>query len=101
MSTQFQLNYNALTGRIPTQLGGLVMLTELYVHDNFLSGTIPPQVGAQSQLAGLLIRVPCDAAGARTDGRFVEEAAREVLTGVIHHPHQEDDCLRGCSRVCV
>ena len=44
---------NQLTGQIPTWLGNLDYLEELYLHDNQLTGTIPPELGDLPELEEL------------------------------------------------
>ena len=44
---------NQLTGQIPTWLGDLKYLEELYLDDNQLTGTIPPALGGLSELEEL------------------------------------------------
>ena len=48
-----RLQDNALTGRIPPEIGQLSGLTELHFSDNALTGPIPPEIGELSELRGL------------------------------------------------
>jgi hypothetical protein len=49
------LSFNAFSGPIPTQIGGLQKLTRLDLRSNFLAGTIPDQLGLLT--AATLIRI--------------------------------------------
>ena len=44
-----------LNGEIPTELGGLSNLTELYLWSNQLTGGIPTELGGLSNLIGLYL----------------------------------------------
>ena len=48
--TALNLDYNRLSGSIPTKLGDLVSLRRLNLSHNFLSGSIPPQLGNLANL---------------------------------------------------
>lgn len=50
---ELYLHYNNLTGSIPSSLGGLSSLTALLLYNNQLSGTIPPEFGNLSALTNL------------------------------------------------
>ena len=45
-----QLGYNTLSGRIPTELGSLTNLVNVWLNDNQLSGQIPSEFGNLTQL---------------------------------------------------
>ena len=49
---QLYLWGNQLTGEIPPELGGLSNLTHLYLDNNLLTGEIPPELGGLSNLNG-------------------------------------------------
>ena len=48
--TRLDLYDNQLTGTLPTELGKLTKLEELYLHNNQLTGTIPTQLGNLANL---------------------------------------------------
>ena len=48
--TRLALSGNQLTGSIPTQIGNLSSLRELYLQNNQLTGSIPTQLGNLSNL---------------------------------------------------
>ena len=48
--TQLKLGYRELTGEIPSELGELSRLAELYLHGNDLAGAIPGELGSLSEL---------------------------------------------------
>jgi hypothetical protein len=50
-----RLPFNALTGPIPPELGGLANLTTLYLGGNELSGPIPPELGGLANLERLYL----------------------------------------------
>lgn len=50
---ELYLHYNNLTGSIPASLGGLSSLTALLLYNNQLSGAIPPELGDLSALTNL------------------------------------------------
>jgi len=47
------LEYNDLNGSLPTKIGNLPQLSELYLYGNNLSGSIPPELGNLTYLEGL------------------------------------------------
>ena len=51
--TVLDLSERRLTGTIPSQLGALTSLQELWLYDNRLTGTIPPQLGGLANLQAL------------------------------------------------
>ena len=51
--TRLILKNNQLTGTIPSQLGNLANLQELWLQDNQLTGTIPTELGNLTNLTGL------------------------------------------------
>ena len=51
--TQLSLGSNNLTGMIPTEIGGLTSLNDLSLYDNALTGTIPSEVGGLGALKEL------------------------------------------------
>ena len=51
--TGLNLNHNALSGKIPAELGSLSNLTGLYLNVNGLSGEIPAELGSLSNLIDL------------------------------------------------
>ena len=55
--THLDLIRNNLNGPIPSELGNLSHLTELYFWNNGLSGTIPPELGSLSKLTRLGLAV--------------------------------------------
>ena len=48
--TNLDLNDNQLSGTIPTQLGSLANLKELWLSENQLTGEIPPELGSLTNL---------------------------------------------------
>jgi Leucine-rich repeat (LRR) protein len=50
---KLDLTGNQLTGPIPTELGLLTKLRELYLHNNKLTGQIPTELGLLTQLKTL------------------------------------------------
>ena len=55
--TNLWLNNNQLTGSIPSELGDLTNLTQLYLNNNQLTGTIPPKLGDLTSLDRLWLYV--------------------------------------------
>ena len=53
--TQLYLDSNLLTGPIPTELGGLTSLTELYLDSNLLTDSIPSGLGNLASLTRLYL----------------------------------------------
>jgi len=51
--TQLDLGQQSLTGTIPSSIGNLGQLTSLSLGGNYLSGSIPPSIGSLDQLAWL------------------------------------------------
>ncbi|MCP5050355.1 MAG: hypothetical protein GY940_24540, partial [bacterium] len=51
--SQINLSGNTLTGSIPSELGNLSNLEQLYLYDNQLSGSIPPELGNLGNLQQL------------------------------------------------
>ena len=49
------LDYNELTGSIPSELGNLSELVVLWLHNNRLTGTIPPELGNPHELHELFL----------------------------------------------
>ena len=47
------LNNNQLTGPIPPEIGNLTNLTHLYLQSNSLTGSIPPEIGNLTNLTDL------------------------------------------------
>ena len=52
--TRLDLNYQDLTGTIPSELGNLRSLEELDLSGNFLIGTIPPELGKLTDLREII-----------------------------------------------
>ena len=50
-----RLNSNALNGEIPSEIGDIPNLYQLWLHDNRLSGEIPPELGKLSRLTYLYL----------------------------------------------
>ena len=53
--TSLYLDYNNLTGTIPSEIGNLTQLKQLYLSSNNLTGTIPSEIGNLTQLKVLCI----------------------------------------------
>ncbi|KAK3287548.1 hypothetical protein CYMTET_4940 [Cymbomonas tetramitiformis] len=53
--TRLDLYNNSLTGTVPTQMGALTQQNSLYLYDNSLTGTVPTQMGALTQLTRLYL----------------------------------------------
>ncbi len=53
MLTVLELQYNELTGSIPTSVGGLSKLEELSLYGNDFTGPIPPELSNLANLTGL------------------------------------------------
>lgn len=49
------LHNNKLTGSIPTDLGGLIELRDLWLNNNKLSGSLPTELGKLTQLVDLFV----------------------------------------------
>ena len=53
--TELDLHDNGLVGRIPSELGGLSSLRQLFIHQNQLNGGIPAELGSLSNLTWLVL----------------------------------------------
>ena len=54
-TTILDLSNNQLTGEIPSEIGNLTNLTDLYLYSNQLSGSIPPEIGNLTNLTKLYL----------------------------------------------
>ena len=59
MNYKLILGYNNLSGTIPTEIGNLKELTQIYLDNNKLSGSIPTEIGNLKNLKILLISNNC------------------------------------------
>ncbi|HEX2622731.1 MAG TPA: hypothetical protein VHL11_21380, partial [Phototrophicaceae bacterium] len=53
--SELYLQFNALTGSIPAEIGNLSVLKQLALHDNLLTGPIPPELGSAGVLEELYL----------------------------------------------
>ena len=56
-TTIIDRSFQVLTGSIPPEIGSLVNLTQLSLHNNSLTGEIPPEIGSLTNLIYLSLKV--------------------------------------------